>query len=399
METNTRYFPKLYFNRPVINGIEAVFIAVFIGTIFLAGCNPPDQENKEYEQAAKAYEKKMDTLPVEEIIEPVPVNNAQLVKTTVTHDSERSKRVTYSMHEKIVDSLNKIVPIFDPANYNNLAVSYFTSMAHSFGGRSFFAENADSITSCVMEIMSTRLEEGTDIVFLIDKTGSMDDDILKVKSMLTLMMDYLSKFKNVKVGMAFYSDKNHHYDFWYNREDLTSDIESIRSFMETYLTMGNPDTPESVNDAIVKTAEEMNWTKGNKRLMLVIGDAPSQEPPFSDFSARQVISKCKALNIKFNLYPIIIGSKSSERPPVPIKKDFLKLYPNPANEFTNIEFKEDGSYLYEIDNIQGQIIAQGGTSGNPSRIDLNGIASGTYLIQVYDREYKQYYSSPIIIKH
>ncbi len=352
MKTRATYFLKTYYNESLPKAVRAVFIPVFM-VILLAGCNPPDQETTEYEQAQKAYESKTDSLPLKESLEAAPVDNSQLVKTTITHGKEGSRQVTYSMHEKMVDSLNKIAPVFDPANYNNLAVTYFTSMASKFGGKSFFAESADSIAGSIMEIISTRLEEGTDIVFLIDKTGSMDDDLEKVKETLTLMMNYLSRFKNIKVGMAFYGDKNYHYDFWYNKENLTSDIESIRSFMETYSTIGNPDTPESVNDAIVKTAEEMNWTEGNKRLMLVIGDAPSQAPPFSDYSSRQVVAKCKALNIKFNLYPIIIGSQSSERPAAPIKRDFLKLYPNPAKEFTNIDFDEEGNYdqkhsLYQI---------------------------------------------------
>ncbi|MFY9307579.1 MAG: T9SS type A sorting domain-containing protein [Bacteroidia bacterium] len=398
MKTKTGYSLRAHYNGPIVRAIKNIFVAVFMVN-FITGCNPPDQDNAEYEQAAKTYEVKTDSLPVEEITETVPVNNSQIMKTTITQGVEGSKRVTYSLHEKMVDSLNKIAPVFDPANYNNLAVTYFTSMASKFGGKTFFAESADSIAGSIMEIISTRLEEGTDIVFLIDKTGSMDDDLEKVKETLTLMMNYLSRFKNVKVGMAFYGDKNYHYDFWYNKEDLTSDIESIRSFMETYSTIGNPDTPESVNDAIVKTAEEMNWTEGNKRLMLVIGDAPSQAPPFSDYSARQVVSKCKALNIKFNLYPIIIGSQSSERPAAPIKRDFLKLYPNPAKEYTNIEFDEDGNYIYEIVNIRGQVMTQRETTGKSVRINLDGITNGTYLIQVYDPEYKKYYSSPIIIAH
>ena len=329
-------------------------------------------------------------------------HKSRVQKKEVVKDSLNEIKAKYTISDEVIDSLNRIMPIYDNTIYNRLAVSYFSTLADSLHGRSYFADNSDGVMLSIMDVLTSRLNEGTDIVFLIDKTGSMDDDIAMVRNSLDMMMDYLSNFKNVKIGMAFYGDKNFHYDLWYNRTDLTSNIEEIRTFMNDYSTIGNPDVPESVNDGIVRTVEEMNWTPGNRRLMLVVGDAQSQLPPYSGYSQSQVIRKCDSMHVKFNLYPVIISSKQTMLEPVHKKPDFVTVYPNPANEYCDLKLQGNETIYYEIMDMTGKILIKS-TTNNASdtnvTINLNYLPSGSYLIQVYNQALSNFYSKPLIIQH
>lgn len=328
---------------------------------------------------------------------PKPVSRIQ--KRKVIKDSVEEPKVLYAISDEIIDSLNNIQPLYDQGNYNQLAVSYFSTLADSLHGRSYFADNSDAVMLSVMDILTSRLNEGTDIVFLVDKTGSMDDDIENVRNSLHMIMDYLSKFNNVKVAMAYYGDKNYHHNLWYNRTDLTNDVSVIKDFMETYTTIGNPDVAESVNDGIVRTVEEMDWTPGNRRLMLVIGDAQSQLPPYSSYTQSQVIHKCDSMQVKFNLYPIIIASRQTYVEKVHGVSEFAKVYPNPANEYCHLKLPGNETIFYEINDMTGKKILSSSTNSTGINIQLNNLPSGTYLIQAYNQDYSKFYSKPLIIQH
>lgn len=396
---------KTYLKK-ISEWMTVVVLAVF------CSCNTAEEPNATINGTiipSGNWEPVMQEIPKQEILsDPVKTEKKEIilprqssmVKTTYTRDTSGEEHINYSIKERTIDSLNKIVAIYDTTKYNHLAVSYFTSLADSLHGRPFFANTSDSLVNVIMEILTTRIDEGTDIVFLIDKTGSMDDDIEKVRTSLDLIMNYLSNFSNVKVGIASYGDRNYHYDMWYNSVDLTSDKQVLKEFMDSYTTIGNPDTPESVNEAIVKTVEEMHWTPGNRRLLLVIGDAPSQVPPLSTYSFSDVVKKCDSMNVLFNLYPIILSSNNFFAADKIFKKDFVKVFPNPATDYFQLNFNEEGTYYYELNDASGRVVKQDqGNNMNNAKIDLASIPSGIYLLQVYDQGLDKYYSTPLIVQH
>lgn len=380
--------------------------------VVLFSCNAPQEEIPSSgfsQEAVKAAIEEQIIEPVvatetKEIKEPVKAHQpavCSFIKAKPYVDAEPVAHVVYDVKEAIIDSLNKIIPLYDTTVYNKLAVSYFTSISNKLHGKPFFAPNADSLLNSIIEIMSTRIDDGTDIVFLIDKTGSMGDDIEKVQKSMDLILNYLENFKNIKVGIAEYGDKNWHHDFWYNSLDLSYDIDGMKKFLKEYETIGNPDTPESVNDAIVKTVEEMNWTPGNRRLMLVIGDAPSQDSTMSDYTLQQVVEKCEAMDVKFNLYPIIIALSPMQMalPETFMKKDFMKAYPNPVNENLNVELSLDGKFQYEINDVNGRYIKGGYLSSRKETVNVSELQNGNYLFQVYDQDGNSYNTKMIMVQH
>jgi len=224
----------------------------------------------------------------------------------------------------------------------------------------------------------------------------MDDDWEVVKNSLNEIMDFLKNYQSVRLGIASYGDKNYHLDFWYHMEDLSYDIDKLQDFMDTYSTMGNPDTRESVNDAIVKTVNSMSWNSRSNRIIIVIGDAPSQLPPLSDYSLKDVIKICQAQNVLFNLYPVIISSFRIDFNEASVQTDIAKFYPNPAINNITIETTSFDALAYEIVNLTGKIIQKGALNSKVETIDISQLPSGTYLLHVFNENLTNYYTDKII---
>lgn len=378
---------------------------IFFLFVILSGCNNQMNEHSVSLNSGTNNTTLSPKLNKEEVVidKQEEIKKRETVNKMVNHnifrDSLGELKANVTFNDRVIDSLNAIAPLYDTSSYNHLSVSYFSTLADSLHGKPYFALNSDEVVLSMMNILTTRLNEETDIVFLIDKTASMDDDIEKVKSSLKLIMNYLEKYKQVKVGMAFYGDNNHHFNLWYDRMNLTNNINDVNEFMNTYSTISNPDVAESVNDAIVKTVEEMNWTKGNKRLMLVIGDAQSQVPPYARYNQSQVIHKCDSMNVKFNLYPIIIASKQTNIEKINERKEFMSVYPNPVSNYCNLKFNSVDEYIYEFADMTGKIIYNSKTASLLETVPVNNFVNGTYLLQVYNSDFSKYYSKMIIIQH
>lgn len=299
-----------------------------------------------------------------------------------------------------IDSINEIEEIIPNGVFHDLSISYFQPLAEQLCGKAFFAKQSSDIIPVMSSILNSRLSPNTDIVLLIDKTGSMEDDIDNVKQGLAVIKDILSTYEGINVCVASYGDKNYHGDLWYNASPLTDDLSVIEDFIEGYSIIGNPDTPESVNDAIVKVTSEVDWTPGNDRLMLVIGDAPSQEGELSEYSLEEVVEHCAAIDVTFNLYPIII-SMSGYTPPKAVSEVKANLYPNPASDFLNVSFDEYYDNVeYNLYDQNGKLLLSNRLYNTTSiSIDVNSYPNGMYYLQLEDGNLDYMSVKKFIIQH
>ena len=216
------------------------------------------------------------------------------------------------------DSLTPIVleiedtlpPAFDSTLFNHATVGCFFHLGIKTGGKVYFSETRDSVYSTISNIITNHATQNSDIVFLIDNTGSMTDDIQNVKDNLNDLIDLLKHLKNVRVAVATYGDKNVDGERWYRRTNLSSDLEQMRNFINSMIVNGGGDYPESTYDGLYKTVDELNWKSESKRMILLIGDAPGLEPPLTDHNREQTITKCLESNVKANIYPVLIDNGS-----------------------------------------------------------------------------------------
>ena len=115
-----------------------------------------------------------------------------------------------------------------------------------------------------------------DVVFVIDTTGSMGDEIAVVKDSIVDMIAEIEggdPKPDVRFGLLLYRDRGDEYIT--KLFELTTDTDSIIMAIRDIEATGGGDTPESVNEALHVAISDMNWDKDINTLktIFLIGDA------------------------------------------------------------------------------------------------------------------------------
>ncbi|NUM31514.1 MAG: carboxypeptidase regulatory-like domain-containing protein [Bacteroidetes bacterium] len=118
-------------------------------------------------------------------------------------------------------------------------------------------------------------KNNVDIVFAVDATGSMGDEISYLQ---TELYDVIEKIKlnnaelNLRMGSLFYRDKD---DEYLTREqNLTNDINKVIDFIKAQSANGGGDEPEAVEAAFEKIIENFDWSsQARARIMFLVLDA------------------------------------------------------------------------------------------------------------------------------
>ncbi len=123
--------------------------------------------------------------------------------------------------------------------------------------------------------------KNVDIMFAVDATGSMGDEINYLKAEVTDIIGKIEeKFPRVRfrTGSVFYRDTRDQYLI--RRQDLTDDIRATSHFISQQQAQGGGDYPEAVETALEVITNEINWS-GNAiaRICFLILDAPPHNNP------------------------------------------------------------------------------------------------------------------------
>lgn len=116
-----------------------------------------------------------------------------------------------------------------------------------------------------------------DLMFVVDATGSMKDEINDVQQNLLSILRILSRFaSSLQVGFVAFKDKG---DDYITKSFPLSPMEGgrinqIQGFVETLMAKGGGDVPEPVGIAL-QEAMAMPWRNGVRGQIVVIGDAPA----------------------------------------------------------------------------------------------------------------------------
>ncbi|MEM6343866.1 MAG: vWA domain-containing protein [Bacteroidota bacterium] len=149
-------------------------------------------------------------------------------------------------------------------------------------------------------------EAGSEIVFLVDNTTSMRDNIDEVKANINEIIDCLPK--GVRLGAATYSDANTD-NPWFTYIDLAEDYDIARNFINaiTLPNTANWDWPESVYDGLYAVLENMSWKDCSAPdKVIVMGDAEPHTGALTTYEVEDVIAKAASICPDTEFYPVII---------------------------------------------------------------------------------------------
>lgn len=183
-------------------------------------------------------------------------------------------------------------------NYNPIA-------AHTFDEISDFLTYSKGPETIVEDIMDAvariQPKDKADVVFAIDATGSMKDDIQKLKEeWLPALVEGLSEFKDIRIGLLFYRDYNDNFNsrglpvkYW----DFTTDVQAFMRNVRALKIVGSEggDIPEPVYEALFASMDFYSWREDAVKKVILIGDAePHPTPRRTGKYSRSLVEKTSA---------------------------------------------------------------------------------------------------------
>lgn len=140
-----------------------------------------------------------------------------------------------------------------------------------------------------------------DVVFLIDTTGSMGDEIDRIKSTLLAVTARLRGLANefsLRYGAVLYRDVGDEY--LTQRHAFTADIAAFDAALQGVVAGGGGDGPESLNQGLAVAVGEMDWRLGAARVAFLVADAPPHLDYEGDIDYATTLRRAAAEGIRIH---------------------------------------------------------------------------------------------------
>ncbi|GAB4479344.1 MAG: hypothetical protein Kow00124_24830 [Anaerolineae bacterium] len=204
-----------------------------------------------------------------------------------------------------------------------------------------------------------------DVLFLIDTTGSMADEINQLKNnilSISAQIEALPSRPDVRFGMVTYRDIG---DIYVTQTfDFVPDVQRFQRDLQNVQAAGGGDTPESFNEALHRAVWDVSWrVEDTVSLVFLVADAPPHLDYAQDFDYAQEMVNAAGLGIK--VFPI--SSELGE-----------SFYQSQAEYiFRQIALFTGGHFIFLTYESQPQ------SSGEPGRDDLS-VQEGSYTVEDLD---------------
>lgn len=200
----------------------------------------------------------------------------------------------------LTDALGNAVIFIDKETYKN---------TNSFVVQSFFKnklkgvkakKKQDEIIFTFNDIDST--SNDVDIMFTIDATGSMSDEMEYLKVELKDIISRIDKsIEKKRVALTFYRDEGD--EFVVRDFDFDTNINSVKESLERHYANGGGDYEEAVEKAL-KVSLYKSWnTQAKSRLMFLLLDAPPHYNESNVNEIKEQIARAQKIGVK--IIPIV----------------------------------------------------------------------------------------------
>ena len=168
------------------------------------------------------------------------------------------------------------------------AESFTLRVAKGEAGRELaFARGEQPAWDVVLDLEQAAVEGvPLDVLFLLDSTGSMGDEIAQIKDTLLSISARISDLPSqpdLRLGMVAYRDRGD--DFVTLLHDFEAEPARFLETIRGVVADGGDDYPESLNEALHVAVHEPQWRHGDAiRLIFLIADAPPHLDYQDDYS-------------------------------------------------------------------------------------------------------------------
>ena len=123
-----------------------------------------------------------------------------------------------------------------------------------------------------------------DLVFMVDATGSMGDEIDKLKASMRAMAQQIAQLPgqpDICFALVAYRDRGD--AFLTRTHDFTNDLGAFQGLLARVHALGGGDTPEALNEALHEVVHGLSWRTEAARMVVLVADAP----PHLDYGGPQ----------------------------------------------------------------------------------------------------------------
>jgi Mg-chelatase subunit ChlD len=138
-----------------------------------------------------------------------------------------------------------------------------------------------------------------DILFIMDTTGSMGEEITRLKTTIELIhlnLTNLSVKPRVRFGMVLYKDIGDEYRT--KTIPLTADLEEFQASLALVEASGGGDTPEDLQAALEESITAVQWDPEAVKMSFIITDAPPHLDYGQEYTYINAAEDAKSRGIK-----------------------------------------------------------------------------------------------------
>ena len=215
-----------------------------------------------------------------------------------------------------VETEEKEVPVLTD-DYNPEASRTFREISDFM----IYSKGPDTIVDDIMTSIN-KIDPKTkaDVVFAIDTTGSMKDDIAQLrKEWVPRLVEDMKNFGSIRLGLILYRDYG---DILYNYHnipvkfyDFTDDVNVFTRNLNSFKIIGNEggDIPEAVYEGLYAALSFYTWDSDAVKKVILIGDAEPHPVPRGSkkYTKQLVVQTAAAQNIAIDA--IILPDDKSRR--------------------------------------------------------------------------------------
>ncbi|MEM7179269.1 MAG: VWA domain-containing protein [Spirochaetota bacterium] len=245
------------------------------------------------------------------------INFFEKYKNSVPH---LSRNISERIKIKVVNGKGK--PVFNQkVEIQNSSGSEITSGQTHSDGSFFFYPSHFSGSKFFVKVRAKRIplqrqgkreieistssqqnkRPGMDIVFIMDTTGSMGEEIRRLKNTIEIIYLNLQEIRNagkIRFGMVLYRDKG---DSYRTRTiDLTDNLQDFQTELAKVEADGGGDYPEDLQEALHQSIRGISWNQQAIKLGYIITDASLHLDYQTDLNYIQSCEQAKKQGIKFH---------------------------------------------------------------------------------------------------
>jgi hypothetical protein len=142
--------------------------------------------------------------------------------------------------------------------------------------------------------------EVLDLAFLIDVTGSMEDELRYINQEVASIVRRIEDSApgvSIRVGAVFYRDRSDQVPL--QRIAFTDDVHGFAEAMTQVAASGGGDYPEDLNAGLQAAVQELSWSEGNAaRALVLIADAPPKRYVDASYTTQQAVIEATARGIR-----------------------------------------------------------------------------------------------------